>query len=256
LSIPGFIVFKYFLIVTLSVALVIPGRAQDSVRHEVGVATGVTFDAIKNTLTSPEPQEGTAVPIQLFYRKATASYRSYVQLTYVGINYTSPVSSYSTKEQKGYLQTGLFYHLPFGGRFRVFAGGILDAQAIHRTNWFKGNEFGNNGADQGTISLCPGVYGEADLAGGVVNAQLTTALFSFIGGAGYALSYRGETGWMWPGEYSSTQFRFGYFRKVAARLTVRADYQFTYRWLSRYEPVGWLSNQLLFSLSYTFSKGR
>jgi hypothetical protein len=234
-------------------ALVAEG--QDTARFQLGLGMGLTFDGVKVDLTSAAPHKGVAVPLQLSFSENRAKMRSSLLVTYVNINYKSDVSAFSTREQKGYLQSTYFYRLPLDAqRLRFFAGGLLDLQAYRRTNSFNGSEYGNNTAVGGTTSVCPGLFAELLPKRGLFTFQLSTAIFSYFGGSGYALSFPADSKWMWPGQYTVTQFRVAYHRQVAARFVLRADYQFTYRWFEVNESIGWVSSQALVSLLYSFGK--
>jgi len=230
-------------------AAFVAAEGQDSARFHLGLGTGVTIDGVSVGLTSPVPHKGVAAPVQLSFSENRDKVRSSLLITYVNINYKSDVSAFTTREQKGYVQSTGFYRLPLDARqVRLFAGGLLDLQAYRRTNAFNGNDFGNNTTVGGTVSLCPGLFAEVVPKRGLVTLQLSTALFSYYGGSGYALSFPADSEWMWPGQYTVTQFRIAYHRQVARNLSVRGDYQFTFRWLDVNESSGWVSNMPWFHL--------
>jgi hypothetical protein len=230
--------------------------SQVAATKQIGLGTGISFNALKSELISPYTHKGSAAPIQLFFRSGKEISRHNVQLQYFGYKLNSASDGLSTSDLRGYLQYTYHRRIKnFKNKVTLFGGAVFSGNGSLRDNWINSNRIpGNNQAGELTFSFSPSLLLERPVKRSCFSFQGWLAVLNLTLQPGYALSYPERTNWLSLGDYTEFNSRFSYSKYVSNRFDLRIDYQFSFSHLTNYETLGYVSNQVVTSLAYKINR--
>jgi hypothetical protein len=224
--------------------------SQPFMNKQIGIGTGVYFNALKSELISPYTHKGSSVPIQLFFRSGKEVSRHHVQLQYYDLTLTSSSNGLSTTAVGGYLQYAYQRKIRHVcNTIIIYGGPLISVNASSRNNLLNNRPIGNNKSGQLITSLNPSLLAELQIRGNLLTIQLWSPMFTLLYQQGYALGPV-ESSWISLNKFGGIDSRISYDNCLSDRWNARFDYQFQFYRLTRYETLVSLSNQFLVSLVY------
>jgi hypothetical protein len=247
---------KIGLLLFLQLGILITSLSQVLATKQIGFGTGLSFNALKSELISPYTHKGNSSPLQLFFRSGREFNRHHVKLQYAEYNLSSSSGSLSTIDQRGYLQYAYHRKLKnLKGNVTLFGGAVFLGNDSQRDNLINGKRVpGNNQAGELNISFSPSLLLEWSVKRSCFSFQGWLAVLNLAVQPGYALSFPEQINWLSLGDYIEYNSRFSYSKYVSSRFDLRIDYQFSFARLTNYETLGYVSDQIITSLTYKLNR--
>lgn len=224
--------------------------AQPIRSKQIGLGTGISFNALKSELISSYTHKGSSAPVQLFFRSGKEISRHHFQLQYYNLTLTSSSNGLSTTDEGGYLQYA--YHRKvtrLWEKVTVYGGLLINAKGSSRNNFSANTSNGNNQSGELLTSLDPSVLMEYPVRKNLLAIQLWSPVLAFLYQRGYALGPEGGN-WISFNKFGGLDCRMSYDKYLSDRWNARFDYQFQFYRITKLETLASLSNQIVVSLVY------
>jgi hypothetical protein len=217
---------------------------------QIGLGTGISFNALNSELISPYNHKGSSAPFQLFFRSGKEISRHHFQSQYYNLDLTSSSNGLSTADEGGYMQYA--YHRKvkrLWDKVTIYGGLLINAKASSRNNPSSNASKANNQSGELLASLNPSVLLEYPIRKNLLTIQFWSPVLTFLYQQGYALSPDGGN-WVSLNKLGGLDCRISYDKFLSDRWSARFDYQFQFYRITKFETLSSLSNQLVVSLVY------